>query len=402
MLAYINIIAKYFYTLLVIFLDVSYTKFMKERMENKMVDMYVLSGMIQSILTNSYLNNKTKKNFGDAVLELYEKNKYVTLKPSLPKESFWNILSDDEFLDLLNNIPICINTILENKSITKFSELKENIILREHSDIFVNKHFNYINDKTHFHDYFEIYYVFKGNCEFQFERERRTLREGELCIIAPTSLHNIITDNVDSIIISIAIRKSTFDNTFFTLLSQNDLLSYFFRTVLYNKTTSNYLLFHTENSQDIKIIIKNLIIENNKGDLYYNSCSISWANLLFSTILRNYSKTVQFNTYDIGSNFSLILQYIQNNYKNLTLNALAEYFHYSESHLSILIKKNLGLKFTTLITNLKMEDAKDYVIKTDLPIEKISEYVGYNSVEHFSRMFKRYYKKSPQQYRKTF
>ena len=47
-----------------------------------------------------------------------------------------------------------------------------------------------------------------------------------------------------------------------------------------------------------------------------------------------------------------------------------------------------------------MEDAKSYLINTNLPIEKISEYVGYNSVEHFSRMFKRYYKKSPQQYRK--
>ena len=366
-----------------------------------MVDMYAISGMIQSILTKSYLNTGKKKSFEDVVIELYEKKNYITIKPSLPEESFWSCLSDDEFLDLLNNIPICINTILENRSIMKFTELKESTILREQSDIFVNKHFNYINDHTHSHDYFEIYYVFKGNCEFQFEKEQRTLEEGELCIIAPTSSHNIIADNNDSIIISIAIRKSTFDNTFFTLLSQKDLLSYFFKAILYNKTSPNYLLFHTKNSKDIKIIIKNLITENNKGDLYYNNFSISWANILFSTILRNHSETIQFNNYSIGSDFSLIVQYIQNNYKNLTLNTLAKYFHYSESHLSILIKKNLGLKFTTLITNLKMEDAKNYLINTNLPIEKISEYVGYNSVEHFSRMFKRYYKKSPQQYRKS-
>jgi len=366
-----------------------------------MIEMYTSSGMIQSILTKSYLNHDKKKSFEDAVIELYEQKNYVTIKPNLVEESFWNFLSDDDFLDLLNNIPICINTILENRSITKFSELQEATILREHSDIFVNKHFNYINDKTHSHDYFEIYYVFKGNCEFQFEKEHLTLEEGELCIIAPTSLHNIIADNNDSIIISIAIRKSTFDNTFFTLLSQKDLLSYFFKTILYNKTSPNYLLFNTKKSKDIKIIIKNLIMENNKDDMYYNTCSISWANILFSTILRNYSETIQFNNYAIGSDFSLIVQYIQKNYKTLTLNDLAEYFHYSESHLSVLIKKNLGLKFTTLITNLKMAEAKDYLINTDLPIEKISESVGYNSVEHFSRMFKRYYKKSPQQYRKS-
>ncbi|GKX65761.1 AraC family transcriptional regulator [Inconstantimicrobium mannanitabidum] len=365
-----------------------------------MIEMYTSSGIIQSILTKSYLNTGKKKSFGDAIIELYKKNSYVTIKPSLPEESFWNCLSDDEFLDLLNNIPISMNTVLENRDITKFSELKEAIILRERNDIFVNKHFNYINDHTHSHDYFEIYYVFKGNCEFQFEKEHRTLEEGELCIIAPTSLHNIIADNSDSIIISIAIRKSTFDNTFFPLLSQKDLLSYFFKTILYDKTSPNYLLFHTQNSTDIRIIIKNLIIENNKDDLYYNNCSISWANILFSTILRNYSKTIQFNNYAIGSEFSLIIQYIQNNYKTLTLSSLAEYFHYSEAHLSILIKKNIGLKFTTLLTNLKMEDAKEYLLNTDLSIEKISEAVGYNSVEHFSRTFKKHYGYSPQQFRK--
>lgn len=366
-----------------------------------MSDIYTISRNIQSILTESYLNNGKKKSFEDAIFDLYEKNNYFTIKPGLPEEPFWNYLSDDEFLNLLNNIPVCMNTILENKAIIKSSELKESTILREKSDIFVNKHFNYINDQAHSHDYFEIYYVFKNKCEFQFEGEYRTLKEGELCIIAPTSLHNIVSDNTDSIIISMAIRKSTFDNTFFTLLSQKDLLSYFFKTALYNKTSPNYLLFHTKNSKDIKIIIKNLIMENKKGDMYYNNCSISWANLLFSTILRNYSDTLQFNNYNIGSDFSLIMQYIQNNYKTLTLNSLAEYFHYTESHLSKLIKKNLGLNFTTLLTKLKMEDANDYLTNTDLPIEKISEYVGYNSLEHFSRTFKRYYKKSPQQFRKS-
>lgn len=367
-----------------------------------MIDMYITSGMIQSILTESYLNSAKKQSFEDVIIELYEKNQYITEKPVLPEIPLWNSLSDDEFLDLLSRIPICINTLLEKRSIMNFSELQEEVILRESSDIFVNKHLNFINDVTHSHDYFEIYYVFKGNCEFQFEKERRTLQEGELCIIAPTSSHNISADDNDSIIICIAIRKSTFDSTFFTLLSQKDLLSYFFKTMLYNKTSPNYLLFHTNNSMDIKGIIKSLIMENNKGDMYYNNCSISWVNILFSTILRNCSETIQFNNYDIGSDFSLILQYIQNNYKTLTLSVLAEYFHYSEAHLSVLIKKNTGLKFTTLITKLKMEDAKDYLINTDLSIENISEYAGYNSVEHFSRTFKRYFKKSPQQFRKSF
>lgn len=363
-----------------------------------MINMYTTAGKIQSSLTSSYFNTGKKRGFVDVIMEMYEQKDYATTKPELSQRFFWSHLSDNEFIACLNSIPIYMNPIINFHSHT---EIGESDILPDNSDIFVIRHFNYLNDILHSHNYFEVSYVFKGSCKFLFEKEERTLTEGELCIIAPMSSHNIIVDNSDSIVITMSIRRSTFDSAFFNLLSTNDLLSYFFRTILYTKTSPNYLLFHTNNSIDIKLIIKNLIMENYKGDVYYNSCSISWANILFSTILRNYSETVQFNNYDIYGNFSEILQFIQQNYRNLTLAELAEHFHYSEAHLSTLIKKSVGLNFTTLITNLKMADAKDYLINTKLSVEKICEYVGYHSVDHFSRTFKKYYKVSPQQYRKS-
>ncbi|OOM76046.1 bifunctional transcriptional activator/DNA repair enzyme AdaA [Clostridium puniceum] len=363
-----------------------------------MIDMYVTSGMVQSSLTRSYLNYEKKKGFKEVITEMYEKENYVTIKPNLSKELSLSDLSEDKFLDLLYELPIHINNIIKVISNTEIGEAD---ILPENSDIFVFKHFNYIDNHIHSHNYFEICYIFKGSCNLQFEKEQRTLVEGDLCIVAPTSSHDVIVDNENSIVITISIRKSTFDSAFFTLLSQKDLLSYFFRTILYNQTSSNYLLFHTDNSNDLKMIIKNLIMENYKGDIYYNNCSISWANILFSNILRNYSETIQFYNYNMDNDFSLILQYIQHNYRDLSLKTLAEHFHYSEAHLSTLIKKNVGLNFVALITKLKMSDAKDYLMNTNLSIEKIAEYIGYNNVDHFSRTFKKYYNNSPQQYRKS-
>ena len=277
--------------------------------------MYVTSGMVQSSLTRSYLDHEKKKGFIEVVTEMYKNENYFTMKPNLPKELSLSNLSDDKFLDLLYELPIHINNIIKVSSNT---EIGESDILPENSDIFVFKHFNYINNHIHSHNYFEICYIFKGSCQLQFEKEQRTLVEGDLCIVAPTSLHDIIIDDDNSVVITISIRKSTFESAFFTLLSQKDLLSYFFRTILYNQTSSNYLLFHTDNSDEIKIIIKNLILENYKGDMYYNNCSISWANILFSNILRNYSETIQFYNYNMDNDFSLILQYIQHNYRILT------------------------------------------------------------------------------------
>ena len=102
----------------------------------------------------------------------------------------------------------------------------------------------------------------------------------------------------------------------------------------------------------------------------------------------------------MGADFSLVLQYIQHNYKTLTLSSLADFFHYSEPHLSTLIKQNTGSNFTDLIKNLRLRDAKNLLINTNMKINEIAEQIGYNSADHFSRVFRQTYKMSPADYRK--
>ena len=93
---------------------------------------------------------------------------------------------------------------------------------------------------------------------------------------------------------------------------------------------------------------------------------------------------------------------MQSNYRHLTLDSLADNFHYNKTYLSDLIKKYTGLSFIKLMTKLKMSHAGEYLKNTTLSIEKIAELVGYNSSDHFSKTFKTYYSCSPQQYRKNY
>ena len=84
----------------------------------------------------------------------------------------------------------------------------------------------------------------------------------------------------------------------------------------------------------------------------------------------------------------------------MTLSSLADLFHYSEPHLCTLIKQNTGLTFTELIKRLRLSDAIDYLLNTSLKVGEIAERIGYNSADHFSRVFRSAYKMSPQEYRK--
>lgn len=361
------------------------------------MNQYITIGEFQRHLKEYFNLYNNKLDFFELSNYLY-KNQLLSLNCNefLELDSYEN-LCDEEFFNLLNKYPLEINLsqITDNKY-----EVSEDDIIPCDKDVYVIKHFRYLKNQLHSHNYFEINYIYKGSCNFYFENDYKVLNKGALCIIAPNSTHDIGIEDDNSIVITIMIRKSTFDTTFFSLLSQKNLLSYFFRNILYGNNESNYLLFSIESSNKLKNIIKDLTLESFKNDTYSNNCCISYINLLFSHILRNYNKIIQLHDYNLNCDFSLILNYIQQNYKKLTLSKLTETFHYSVPHLSTLIKKHTGLSYSELIKKLKMSDAINYLENTNLSISEISKIIGYNSSDHFSRVFKSCYNTSPQYYRK--
>lgn len=266
-------------------------------------------------------------------------------------------------------------------------------------DVLVIRHPRYTRPHLHRHDYVEIDCVVDGGCVFYFEDEKRELSVGEMCIIAPDSLHDIeILDN--STVYCIMLRRSTFETTFFSLLNRDDTLSLFFRTIIQGDRHPNYLLFRTENLPLMEAFIQCAMFECHTLDDYSNSCCISLINLLFSCVLRSYTDAPQFHNYQPMRDFSRILSYIRENYRTLTLAALADTFHYSKPHLCTLIKQNTGLSFTALIKKIRMNRAVEYLLGTELSIGEVAELVGYHSTDHFSRVFRSAYGVSPQEYRR--
>lgn len=357
---------------------------------------YITYGEFQKQMKDYYLRTNSRMQFPEMIRYLHKKGLLLKSPPEeLPSHKMFGDMSDEEFNKIIDQLVLTVDPFFPVNPL-----VMENDIIPGSRDVFIIRHPRYTRPSPHTHNYFEINYVAEGKCTFVFEKTSRTLGKGELCVIAPSSEHDLVIDD-ESTVFCIMLRKSTFDMTFFSLLSRKDLLSYFFRTTLQDNSHANYLLFFAQNTKWINQIIHNAMGECNKNDHYSNSCCISWINLLFSNLLRNYSKTLQFYDYQTGAEFSLVLQYIQHNYQNLTLSSLAKLFHYSEPHLCTLIKQNTGHNFTALIKRLRMAEAVDYLTNTSLKISEIAEKVGYNSADHFSRVFRKTYSMSPQEYRKN-
>lgn len=359
------------------------------------MDFYVTIGEIQNKI-NHYLSLKQPvPPFPEILSAIYKENDLCSMEPPAPNIGKIAQMSDEDFL--------CAVRKLSFRFPVKILYAPEHFnVIPANYDMTVISQFYGTQSFLHMHDCFEINYVFKGKCELTFLDEKRILTEGDYCILPPFTTHNMVLLTKESCIFPVLVKEDIFRQTFSPLTSTENLLSRFLKNIIDNKSSPNYLLFKTNKSSEIRDLMKRFFLENFRYDHYVNQCNIHWLNLLSVNILRNYETYYQFSSYQSGPDYAPILRYIQSHYKTTSLPELAKIFHYSVPHLSKVIKMTTGQNYTHLIKQLKMSEAIRYLEKTDYSIEKISEIVGYNSVDHFYRIFRAFQGLSPQQYRKSY
>jgi AraC-like DNA-binding protein len=312
-------------------------------------------------------------------------------KATYPKfEDDYGDIGDDEFDRIVDTMQFFISPYIR---ICITSGTAEIDTIPENRDIIIFRHPRYMKVQLHVHNYYEIVFVAKGHVKFFYDSVSRILDEGAVFIISPSCEHDILVDD-ESIIFTIFIKPTTFNTTYFPQLSQKN------PSFMQGKGQFKYILFFTKDSHIIKRYIHQMMIETNRHDIYANARCLSYFNLLFSELLRSFGGSIQLEDLQEETDFSQISQYIQHNYKTITLSTLAQTFHYSEPHMCTLIKQNTGYTLTEIIKQLRLSNAVKYLNNTNMRIGEIAEHVGYKSADHFSRVFRVAYNVSPQEYRR--
>ena len=93
-----------------------------------------------------------------------------------------------------------------------------------------------------------------------------------------------------------------------------------------------------------------------------------------------------------------ITNYIYANYKDVTLDDLAEKFYLSKPYLSKYIKEKSGMTFGDILKKIRMKKARAMLKGSSATVERIAESVGYQNVEHCNRVCKKMYNITPVQY----
>jgi mannose-6-phosphate isomerase-like protein (cupin superfamily) len=156
-------------------------------------------------------------------------------------------------------------------------------------NVILYKHNRYSPLFVHYHNFFEIFFVLTGQCTNTILNNQIVLPMGNLCFIAP-NVNHVLGVFDDSIIINILIRKSTFDEIFFNLLINNDILSEFFLGNLYLVRPIDYIRFDIGDDIEMMEQFFAMLIEQTHNDKYSDRIMNHQLSIFFSLLVRKYGK----------------------------------------------------------------------------------------------------------------
>jgi AraC-like DNA-binding protein len=98
-----------------------------------------------------------------------------------------------------------------------------------------------------------------------------------------------------------------------------------------------------------------------------------------------------------------VIDYINSNYQNasLSLEDVCREVGLNRNKLSEILKKNVGMTFSSYVNEIRLKEACRLLIETDLQVIEISINIGFGNVSHFNKVFKQTYQKTPLEYRRA-
>lgn len=239
----------------------------------------------------------------------------------------------------------------------------------------------------HYHNFYEIFYLYSGECFFLLKDCVYHLKKGDLVFISPGELHHAQYERTSSCeMINILFKKE-----YLPANSCTDLHSFMGSVpVLYQED------FHT--------LIGKMLSESTTIDEYSNAFLGSYLQLLLLMLMRNSVMNEDepdlLNSRD--AEILMATKYIYKNFqKPLTLTEVSAVASLSPTYFSKKFKATTGMGFKEYLNFVRLKHAQTALLTTNNTITDIALEYGFNDSNYFKDLFKKVYGKSPREFRKN-
>lgn len=240
----------------------------------------------------------------------------------------------------------------------------------------------------------EISYVVSGEGTFYDHGKPRTVKQGDIHIVSRGDTHRILTNRGENL------RFAYIGFNFIegkTGQSVSDLVRYY----------SDPPRSIVNDSGEVRILIFMLINELYSKSKHSALMTESYLNQILVHIYRmSHSVKMKMFIPDInkkltGSTVYSIIRYIDKNIFGIkSISSIAEALGYSNSYMSHVFKEKVGMTVQDYICHKKIESSLELLRYKKISITQIAETMNYETVQSFSKVFKRVMGCSPTEYQK--
>jgi AraC-like DNA-binding protein len=250
-------------------------------------------------------------------------------------------------------------------------------------------------NSPHAHSFFEICYVVEGEGVYSHDDVTYPLRAGTLYCSKPESRHYIQSEE-GMLLLFLALEPIASESSQPFMRDFEQLCSY------------PHLFIPNADQTAPMLIWQALLIQASDSSIRYRE---SMEQLAYSLIIscislflhhcRSGDTASSATGSELQGTLKMAKVYIQTNLSNkIVLSDVAQSLHLSERQLSRLIAEELGQSFPSIVKTERIKRAAYLLGYTDIPLKKIAEDTGFESIHYFTQVFTREMGTPPSSFRK--
>ena len=257
---------------------------------------------------------------------------------------------------------------------------------------------DFLSVPLHWHIEMEISYIKKGCGAVSIDLSSSLVKEGDIILIAPGQLHSIsqqedIRMEYENILFDLSMLEAKGNDSctadFFAPLRHSHVLAkniYSFGEPKYEKIS-----YWLDQADEICKTFPHAY------QLHIKSCLFALFYELFSDWQIASAPKRPLNSLE---KLKIIIKYVENHYQDrITIEAIASFCDYSQSHFMKYFKQAMGVSFIEYLNDYRLTMAARLLLASDSSILSISQEVGFENLSHFNRSFKKKYNMTPSAYR---
>ena len=246
-----------------------------------------------------------------------------------------------------------------------------------------------VNDnmsQSHYHEYYEIYYLEAGERFHMVEDKLYKMEAGEFIIFPPYVMHH-----------SYGAENMPFKRVLL-YFSQEEILWPSILSEL--REEGGIYKVGIRERQEIHRAMELILKEQKNPGAYHEEYARGVLNMLLLLIAREERPE---KAPERKSRIGEVIRYIHSHYQEeISLEMLAQMFYVSPYYLCREFKKNTNSTIIRYINVTRIMNAQRKFMETSKNITDISKETGFSNLTHFNRVFKSVTGMSPSQYRKQF